>query len=254
MRAAKAWPATGLMASPQQQRAAAARRKIEGAATGAHASGCIPSPAAAARRRLRHVAAALLPQPLEAAAAEQRPRLLRQNTVGVVRLDASRASAGYTLFSSGMENYLIDLDGRQVHKWTASRGVNVAYLLPNGDILRDGSEDTVNTLFRAGGAAGYVERVSWEGERVWGFSYQPYDQHLTHHDIEYMPNGHVLLLAWNRRETSQAVAAGRRPELLPEGQLWIESVIEIAPNGRGGCDIVWEVRRIAPTCQRALPR
>jgi hypothetical protein len=165
---------------------------------------------------------------------------LKSNTVGVVAHDASRASPGYTLFSSGMENYLIDNDGQMCHKWVASRGVNVAYLLPNGDLLRDGSEDTVNTLFRAGGAAGYVEQVSWEGERVWSFSYQPYDQHLTHHDIEYMPNGNVLLLAWNRREASQLVGAGRRPELLPDGQLWVESVLEIQPNGRGGADIVWE--------------
>jgi len=53
-----------------------------------------------------------------------------------------------------------------------------------------------------------------------------------------MPNGNVLLLAWNRREVSDMVGAGRRPELLPDGQLWVESVIEIQPNGRGGADIV----------------
>ena len=38
--------------------------------------------------------------------------VLRENTVGVVKLDQARASPGYTLFSSGMENYLIDLDGQ----------------------------------------------------------------------------------------------------------------------------------------------
>ena len=93
--------------------------------------------------------------------------------MGVVSHDAANAQPGYTLFSSGRENFLIDNDGQLVHAWTADRGTNVAYLLPNGDLLRDGSEDTVNTLFRAGGAAGYVERVDWEGNRVWSFSSDP---------------------------------------------------------------------------------
>ena len=62
---------------------------------------------------------------------------------------------------------------------------------------------------------------------------KPLLMHLTHHDIEYMPNGNVLLLAWNRREVSDMVGAGRRPELLPDGQLWVESVIEIQPNAVG---------------------
>jgi hypothetical protein len=104
-------------------------------------------------RRLRHVAEALNGQPLRAqpTAYSTTTDPLTSKTVGVVAFDSARASAGYTLFSSGRENYLIDLDGKEVHKWTATRGVNVAYLLPNGDLLRDGSEDTVNTLFRAGG-------------------------------------------------------------------------------------------------------
>ena len=194
----------------------------------------------ASTRRLRQLRAALR-QPAAAdtlAVPGGGDTSLAAKTVGVVSHDAARAQPGYTLFSSGRENFLIDNDGQLVHAWTADRGTNVAYLLPNGDLLRDGSEDTVNTLFRAGGAAGYVERVDWEGNRVWSFSYQPYDQHLTHHDIEYMPNGNVLLLAWNRREVSDMVGAGRRPELLPDGQLWVESVIEIQPNGRGGADIV----------------
>ena len=27
---------------------------------------------------------------------------------------------------------------------------------------------------------------------------------------------------------------------LPDGQLWVESVLEIAPDGKGGAEIVWE--------------
>ena len=125
-------------------------------------------------RRLRQLRAALgQPAAADTLAVPGGDTSLADQTVGVVSHDAARAQPGYTLFSSGRENFLIDNDGQLVHAWTADRGTNVAYLLPNGDLLRDGSEDTVNTLFRAGGAAGYVERVDWEGNRVWSFSSDP---------------------------------------------------------------------------------
>lgn len=109
--------------------------------------------------------------------------------------------------------------GWACREWHSRRNVFAAYLLPSGNLLRDGSENEVAVAFRAGGAAGYVEEVTWEGEVVWSFSRLPYNAYLTHHDIEPMPNGNVLLLCWERKTKEEALAAGRRPELIPDGDL-----------------------------------
>ncbi len=52
-----------------------------------------------------------------------------------------------------------------------------------------------------------------------------------------MPNGNVLILAWERKSAEEALAAGRSPKLLPDAELWPDSVLEYSPAaGR----IVWE--------------
>ena len=34
-----------------------------------------------------------------------------------------------------------------------------------------------------------------------------------------MPNGNVLVLCWERKTKAEAIAAGRRPELIPDGEV-----------------------------------
>ncbi len=165
---------------------------------------------------------------------------LHERTVGVVDRADGRVLAGPTLFSQGRETYLIDLDGRVLHSWRAQRNVFCARLRPNGNLLRDGSENVEAVSFRAGGASGYVEEVTWDNEPVWRFTALPYSATLTHHSVEPMPNGGALLLCWERKSRDEALAAGRRPELLPDGEVWNNLILEVAPDGRGGASVVWE--------------
>lgn len=46
-----------------------------------------------------------------------------------------------------------------VHSWRSSRKSFVAYLLPNGNLIRDGNENDLAVAFRAGGAAGWIEEA-----------------------------------------------------------------------------------------------
>eukprot|EP01048_Picozoa_sp_COSAG05_P012458 COSAG05_NODE_1247_length_5408_cov_3.141270_3_plen_497_part_00 len=165
---------------------------------------------------------------------------LASRTVGVLSRDDIGAQPGFTLLCAGREVYLIDLEGRVVHEWRSERSVFVAHLLPNGNLIRDGSDSEQAAAFHAGGAAGYVEEVTWENELVWRYSQLPYSAYLTHHDLEPMPNGHVLLLCWERVPREAALAAGRRPELLPDGEVWNNLTLEVAPDGRGGAEVVWK--------------
>ena len=70
-----------------------------------------------------------------------------ERTVGVLRRGA-KSEAGYNLLSCGRETYLIDGDGRVCHSWRSKRRVFCAYLLPGGELLRDGSENLDAELFQ----------------------------------------------------------------------------------------------------------
>jgi len=54
-----------------------------------------------------------------------------------------------------------------------------------------------------------------------------------------MPNGNVLMIAWERITAEQAIALGRDPNTLPNGELWPDKILEWDP---GQDSIVWEWR------------
>jgi hypothetical protein len=63
---------------------------------------------------------------------------------------------------------------------------------------------------------------------------------MHHHDAEWLPNGNVLLIAWELRTRPQAIAAGRNPALVTAQGLWPDHLIEVAPTGPATGTIVWE--------------
>lgn len=164
---------------------------------------------------------------------------LFQEELTTAAYQATEVFPGYTLFApiSSTTVYLIDNDGQVVHSWeTSSRPGNSVYLLENGDLLHTGSSRS--SQFNAGGGGGTVERYSWEGELLWSFEYAG-DDYRLHHDVEIMPNGNVLMIAWEAKIPQEALEAGRDSTLLPEDNaaLWPDHVIEVDPITN---DIVWE--------------
>jgi hypothetical protein len=112
------------------------------------------------------------------------------------------------------------------------------YLLPGGDLLRPATLPTT-TFAEGGGLGGRVERYDWNNRLLWSFEYAGAD-HQQHHDVAFLPNGNVLLLAWETLSEAEAIAAGRRPELIPaEGVLWVDHVVEVEPTTNR---IVWRWR------------
>ena len=63
---------------------------------------------------------------------------------------------------------------------------------------------------------------------------------MTHHDVEILPNGNILTIAWERKTDDEARRAGRRPELVPEQGIWPGMVAELQPTPPEGAKIVWE--------------
>jgi hypothetical protein len=158
-----------------------------------------------------------------------------------VRVSGAGAFDGYTLVapSESTTTYLIDLDGEVVHDWKASAkpGLQVE-LLDNGQLLRPAKTDRKTPFSGGNGWGGVIELLDWDGERVWSYDYAS-NKNLQHHDVEALPNGNLLLLAWEYITEADALAAGRDPKLLTDGELWPEHVVEIDP---GSNEIVWEWR------------
>ncbi|HRX84814.1 MAG TPA: aryl-sulfate sulfotransferase [Phycisphaerae bacterium] len=151
-----------------------------------------------------------------------------------------QAYAGYTLFAplADTKTYLIDNAGKLVHTWTSQYepGQSV-YLLDDGTLLRTAREPR-NRSFEGGGIGGRIERLAPDSTVLWSFVYADAD-HCQHHDVEPLPNGHVLLIAWEKKTSADYKAAGGDPALLPGDEIWPDTVIEVAPHGASGGEIVW---------------
>jgi hypothetical protein len=150
-------------------------------------------------------------------------------------------SPGYVLFGPLLSNwsYLIDNDGRVVHAWQSefSPGGGME-LLPDGHLLRLGRDPDVLKL-KMGGVAGVVEKLAWDGSVVWRWRHAT-DTSVLHHDLEPLPNGNVLLLAWELKSAEEVRRAGRRAELTPALGLLFEWVMEVEPQPPDGARVVWE--------------
>lgn len=163
-------------------------------------------------------------------------------TVGLFTY-SNKASRGYTLFAplSSKTTYLIDMCGMLVNQWQSDYAPgHAAYLLEDGSLIRTAVLSPVeNPTFNAGGAGGRVGRMDWDGNLIWEFEYADTD-YVQHHDIEVLPNGNVLMVAWELKTESEIIAAGRDPNVILDGQLWVDHIIEVEPYGSVGGIIVWE--------------
>ncbi|UCB53410.1 MAG: hypothetical protein JSV10_04865 [Candidatus Zixiibacteriota bacterium] len=124
------------------------------------------------------------------------------------------------------------MSGDVVHTWDSDYYPRLsAYLLETGHLLRT-AKMSANPTFDAGGAGGGVEKIDWDGTVVWDFEYST-NQHCLHHDIEGLPNGNVLMVAWEYKTAAEAIAAGRDPALVIDA-LWPDHIIEVEPTGATG--------------------
>ena len=149
---------------------------------------------------------------------------------------------GYILYTPwyGMETYLINNTGEVVHKWSSLTPPPAlpVYLLENGSLLRAGHKFSIRYALGRG-ATGRVEMFNWVGQKIWNFEYANNKYHL-HHDIEPLPNGNILMIAWEYKTRDEAIAAGRNPENINIFGMWPDHIIEVEPIFPEGGNIVWE--------------
>lgn len=134
--------------------------------------------------------------------------------------------------------YLKDASGETVHSWNHSRGAaSMPYLLPDSSIIypyRIQSPTMVN-----GGVGGGIQHISWNGEILWDYIVAD-DTYQHHHDVQPLPNGNVLVIAWERKTASEAYEIGRESINNPLNEFWCEAILELEPVGSDDANIVWE--------------
>jgi len=162
--------------------------------------------------------------------------LFAQQTVGLFQ-NTPEAYNGYTLFSNNEMTYLIDNCGAVVNTWQSDyQPGNSLYLLENGNLLRTAR---ITGAFNGGGIGGRIELFSWDGDLLWAYDHATIDYH-HHHDIEPLPNGNFLLVAWERMSSADAIVNGRNPSTVDENGIWPEQIIEIEMQGTDQAVWVWE--------------
>ena len=161
----------------------------------------------------------------------------QDRTVGLLEY-SEEAMPGYTLIAplSSTQTYLIDNCGDVVNEWEANNPPGaVTYLLESGSLLRTGRSQG---NFNGGGVGGLLEIYNWDGSLEWGSTFAT-PQYHQHHDVEYMPNGNILLIAWEAKTSQEAILMGFQGNLSSQG-IWPDMILEIEPIGNDDFEIVWE--------------
>lgn len=130
------------------------------------------------------------------------------------------------------------MSGTAVHAWETVGTPGVAvYLTERGTLLRCNQVED-HPIFTGGGQGGWVQEIDADGSLLWDLRWDS-ETGLHHHDIEELPNGNVLLIAWDRYTREEALARGRDPELLEGEEFWPDAIYEIQPTRPEGGEVVW---------------
>ncbi len=164
-----------------------------------------------------------------------------------------RAFEGYTLvhdaaFGGHNANriYLTDMNGEKVHEWAPApyqpEG-SVAYLLENGLLLRTvSSYHWMHDEPYPVGAAGTVQLLDWDSNVVWEYEMDVPGRHVIHHDVDYMPNGNILAIAYTAFSREEVRAMGWDGVFPAEAEtIWLDKIVELQPDlDDGSTEIVWQ--------------
>ena len=149
--------------------------------------------------------------------------------------DTGKSEEGVILVNdaSGNRIYLMEKEESIILKeWDLPSGIgNDGELLDNGYLLVALTDPDPEYSF--GGFGGRVAIITPEDEIIWDYEYSD-SINLSHHDIEMLPNGNVLILAWEKKTGEELVDKGYNG---PYENIYSEKLVEINPSNN---EIVWQ--------------
>ena len=144
----------------------------------------------------------------------------------------------HTLYATqnGTNAFIIDTLGAITHSWTfpstAKTGYST-YLLQGGTLVRTVAR--TGNSFNGGPICGQVQKVDWNGNVIWDYVYST-TTYCSHHDICPLPNGNVLLIAYESKSPTEVSAAGCTQNIT----MWPDKIVEVMPTGATTGSVVWE--------------
>lgn len=168
----------------------------------------------------------------------------QKHTVGLLSVNPQKVQDGYTLLYPHNQGtvFLINNAGQVVHRWedTGFLPGNSARLMNDGSIfITKGKSDNGNAWIKGGGGGGKIEHRDWDNQLIWEYTYNDSLKRM-HHDFTVLPNGNVIIIAWEVKSFTELIEAGRDTTTLNDCTLWIDHLVEIKPEGKSGGTIVWE--------------
>ena len=135
-------------------------------------------------------------------------------------------------------SYLVNNELNVINEWTHPRGAaSMPYLLPDSTLVYPYRVES--PTMGAGGVGGGISKYSWNGDLLWNFEISN-NTYQHHHDVEPMPNGNILVIAWERKTADEAYAVGRQSIDNSLNEMWAEAILEVEPVGTDDANIVWE--------------
>lgn len=158
--------------------------------------------------------------------------------VGLSHPSQAQRYNGRTLYATQNGNSAVLMDSNQVtlKTWTFAAADKTGYsthMEPGGTLVRAVSK--TGNSFTGGPICGKVQKVDYNGNIIWDYVYST-TEYCTHHDICPMPNGNVLVIAYERRTAAEATAKGANNAI----EMWPDKIVEIQPTGATTGNVVWE--------------
>lgn len=162
-----------------------------------------------------------------------------QNTLGLLVNDSTAYNGLTSVTFNRSDVALINNCGEVVNYWEGSWPLKCCYLLEDGNLLKLGNAE-LSGGFASGGIAGALEIVDWENNLLWEHTYVKNLEYVSHHDIEALPNGNILVIAWEYHTENEAIENGRNPVTIPGNSIWCTRIAEIEPiMGTDSINTVW---------------
>lgn len=146
----------------------------------------------------------------------------------------NKMQPGYVLVNDASANrvYLMEKENSEIiFEWDLPAGIgNDAVILPDGNLLV--ALNAQEPYFEFGGYGGRMAIIDPDGNIIWDFEYSD-EFNLSHHDLEMLPNGNILFIAWEKKDGEELIQSGYNME---SDVLYVEKIIEIDPSDNS---IVW---------------